>query len=392
MTGKPAVIQDDEQELDEAGNPAQPADNQDQPKGDSGAPAAAPPSEKLAHDDQDMADWRKATADAADEIAAASQAGDAAPPEADQAALPGGGGQDQPAGKDGKPQKDGQQEPGGQETIMVPKARFDKVNRTAHELARRLERTEGERDALKDLANGKGQGAQASQPAAAPEQTPEQRIAALRAEQKGLAKKFGEGEIDADEWEDQRQALDDQIWSIRESGLKAQPAQGKTGSDLYLDEKTAEIEANHPVLQTLTSEDLYYPTKYAMVWMEQNGTPYTKGDPRSILQLREVTASFCDQFYGQKASQTPGAQTPQTPAAPANGKGNGQQPQIAVTPEQRAAKLALAARHPPNLMQSPGTKQGGEAGLTPEHFANMSEDEIAALPQEVRDRIEQQGL
>jgi hypothetical protein len=323
--------------------------------------------------------------------------------------LPNGKGGDQALlgptqGKDGAPgpAQSGAHGAGAQpgtateDAVSIPKPRFDEINQRARNLAKDNIRLEAERDTLQRLIDSGRitvEGGKTSATFAAAEKTPQEQIAELQAEQRALAKQFSDGAFDADEWEEKRQGIDNRIWDLRSRSQNGANGATPKSPDLYLDEKTAEIEQQFPILQHLTKEQLQPIAKMAIAYMEFEEKPFNANDPRSVLDLRRRVAQMASQkYYLEGEEPAPDGQNNSASGAPATQPTASARPGGGVTPLQRAGKIALAASHPPNLNQSPGGTKGGLPSLTEESLVGMTTEDIAALPPEVLDRIEQQGL
>jgi len=312
------------------------------------------------------------------ELAEARKALDEAPPATEQAGQPAEqppAAQPQPTGKPaGKPDVT-------VETVMVPKARLDEVLRERAEAERRATYLQGALDAQR-MAPGAAR-PPAEQPAAQAPPSPEQRIGTVKAQRLALAKKYDDGEIDAAEFRKQDDAYEDQIWNIRQETLRpaSQPAPRQTpANDLYLEEVTERLEAQHPYTTVLADTDMQFLVMKAKESLTAEGVRLGN-DPRSLLLLRKRTAELSDTFgpmlTGKQLQPATSAANAGTPTQPAG---------MSAQAQARANKLALAASHPADIQNLGGPGQA--AGVpTQQQIAAMSDEEIAALPESTRARI-----
>lgn len=354
-------------------------------------PVSAP---EIADDDPDMVALKAAEAELEAEEKGEKPPGQAEPLAADKGALPPAlPAEAAPEGT--KPAK----EPEPAEQITIPKARFDQVRERARDAQIAAIEAKAESKTLRDLLErGVIQPHQlpgGAPPAQAPAPTIPEQVSTLREQQRALATDFEGGRIGAAEWEKQRQDVDDKILELRLNERQAQPAQNE---DLLLTERTDAIVVQYPILEHLTKAHLDPLGKIAVATMEFEGKTYNSNDPSSVLDLRQRIAKMADQAYEiegvaspSRQTQAPATEPAQAPAA-APTASTPAPAQPGVTPEQRKAKLDLAAQQPPSLTSAPGSTTGGLDGLTEESFLAMSTEEVAQLPTEVLDRIAAQGL
>lgn len=299
------------------------------------------------------------------------KAGEDPPEDPDKAAVetppaePEKDGDDKPA--EGPPANDNQPAP------MIPKARFDEVNTENARLREQNAYFKGLADARQTQPAG-------DTPAVAPPKSPEDRIAELRQQKVAFAQKFDDGEKTFAEVTAETDKLNDQEHAIREEQLRGNqtPAQpGTSGNELYLEEKTRDLESQHPYAKEIKSQDDWdFITKKAMAEFHAEGVTLPD-DARGDLMLRERMATLTDRYgpmlTGKDLSKPSDDGKPETPGGPSG------------LADARKDKLALADKHPPDLSTSgaPGTP----TEYTDEKIAGMSEDDIGELPQSVRDRL-----
>lgn len=285
-------------------------------------------------------------------------------------------GQDKPA----EPEADGGDKPGkggepdGKASPMIPKARFDEINSENARLREQLAYQHGVMEATK------GQAAGNTPPAEAPK-SPEERLAEVRQQKLELAAKYDEGEMSFAELTAETDKLVDQEDAIRAERLEpketaSQPAQSG-GDDLYLEDRTQQLEENHPYARLITAKaDWDFITAKSVEELQSDGVTLSN-DARGDMVLRERMAKLTDR-YGPALT---GKDLPKS-----NGQTQTNEPgglsQVAAA---RKEKLALAGTHPPDLSNSgsPGTA----TEYTDEKLGSMTMEEIAELPQSTRDRL-----
>ena len=199
------------------------------------------------------------------------------------------------------------------------------------------------------VAEARGQ--QNSQPAvpATPEPTPAEQMADLRRKQQALAADFDSAKITAAAWEEQRQALDDQLSDLRfkqhqPAPAPVQPAQPPT--DLTLEQHSQQLSVQYPVLNVLQSSDLEPLVALAYAQAQREGKPIQNGTATGTLDLRTRVAKLATVTYADvlaaatAAGQVVAGTAP--PAAPATPGG------LSPTAAARDATLMAAAGFPPN--------------------------------------------
>ena len=291
------------------------------------------------------------------------------------------------------------EQPGKTETKADPKNPVIPVPRS-----KLKEMKDRETDALrsaaywKGVAEGRSAGAapDATKPNEAKPLTPEQQLAAIRVQKQDLATQVDDGKLTTKEWEEKRQQLDDAEWAIREQILAAKQApqaqESSPSSDLYLEEKTVQLERDHPYAAHIT-EDAHWDflAREAARQLTVEGVKFAKGTlpPAQSLQLRTRISELKD-TYGpiwtglqlelpKKAGAAPAASV-QPAADGTKPSGLSQQAQA------RATKLEQAREAPPDLTAIGNT--GNVAGdVSPAAVAMMSDEEIAGMPKGMRDKL-----
>lgn len=243
---------------------------------------------------------------------------------------------------------------------MIPKSRLDQALRERDEMRERLARVEG---MVVAMASGR-QPPETGAPAPEPELTPEQRIEALKTDLDTLAETYEQGTIGTKDFVRQQTALQEQILDLR---VGMHSARNAPQGDTYLQEQTSRLEDEFPVLKEIAADDVE-----AIVPLARREAVKQGIDISTDLRLRRHIASFAQSYYGK--TQAPG------------GKPQGQgQPNPPLNPAANArAKLELARSAPPNLNTHAVAYSGTATGApTPEQFSQMTDDQIAALPDAV---------
>ena len=284
------------------------------------------------------------------------------------------------------------------DVIMVPKQRLDQEARARRQAEAAAIGHQAQVNLLTDLIQKghinagalQSNGAQEEPPA-----TPQERVADLQRQQREIAKKYQEGEIDLDEHVEQNQQLDNQIFEARQEIMSSDRASDdKPPVDLALQERTREIEEQHPVLNHVSREDLEYLKPIVLGKMGAEGIEM--GTPASTLELRRRIAEMASSVYADRIPEEqrkppPQTEQPQDGKQP-NGQQESRQPKADVDPQQRIDKLNLSRQQPPDIHQADGNNNSGLENLTEERILSMTTEEIENLPEALLDRIEEKGL
>lgn len=307
-----------------------------------------------------------------------------------------GGGEVGPQGREGQgeqPQGQAGEQPRDEQGRFIPKARFDEEAQRRREAeqerdAERLEKARlmGRIEAMQ-MARGQGQPAAQGQPQGQqqPAQiTPEQAIAQIKEERKSLAAKFDAGEITASEWEAQRELLDEKRDQIRDAmrapQRDAQPQQPT--EDLYLRERTAQLEATYPIVNALEADsDWAVIADITRSRLAGQGIRIDMNLPDHRLYWREQLSVTADQV-GPGLLAARGIQW-----TPPQQQTQGQPGKPAMSPDAqaRARKLELQANMPPQF--GAGVVSAGAEAVTESQISSYTEDQWDALPQSVKDKI-----
>lgn len=384
-----------EDETNPATAPIDPAAPGAQPGVDPQSAAPAPGADEDP-EDVDVIEWNQAKAamQAEDEAAAAGTTDDTAT----EGTAPQGTASPQPAAG---ANADAQGQQPGQPPQSIPYPRFVEVNQQAQENARAAAYWQGvaEARAAGVAAPTNGAGPQPQAP------TPEQQIAAIRTEAVALATRFDNGEITAAKWEAEKAALADREYAIREQVLTTRirpqeaprPQQPQIHDVLYLDSLTAKLENDHPWVKVFDRLEEEHQVNLAAEWAylrerAVDNLVSRKIDPsagdRGKYELRKEIATLATQFgpslVGALAKQhniaVPGT-------APAPAPAQGQPPQLSPAAKARLAKHEQANGAPPDLTALAGAGGTGTGEITDAQLEAMSDDDIAALPPGVRQRI-----
>lgn len=275
--------------------------------------------------------------------------------------------------------------------IMVPKERLDEALNQRDEARQQAAYHRG----LAEARTPQGQPAGNGQQPAAP--TPEQRLAEVHTAIDALAEKFDAGEITMTDFKKQERALDTKAQGIREEVLLAKvpkaatAPEGNGGDTLYLETLTADLEKNHPWVAIFdkagTDADWKYLEDTARGRLAERGVKDIKGAVGSY-ELRKEIASLTDELGPALLTTRAKAQGLTLPgqSSPPAGQPQQQQPQpLSPTAQNRLGKLQQQGNAPPDVSAMGGGSAG--AGVPDSSIAEMSDEEIAALPQATRRRL-----
>jgi hypothetical protein len=238
-----------------------------------------------------------------------------------------------------------------------------------------------------------------AQPAAQPAQptlTPKEQLAAIRQQRLDLSDKLDSGEINNRKFEEERQRLEDAEEAIRQAmaiPARAEPAPTRTGNDLYLEERTAQLETQFKYASLITDEAHWdFLQREAAKQLRAEGVVFAKGElpPAQALQLRtrisELTDTYGPLWTGKSREEVYGKAPVTKPAATATPTPGPAAP-MSPTAKARAEKLAEAREAPPDLtaVGSAGTVPGD---LSPAAITGMDdEDIIKNMPKAARDKL-----
>jgi len=344
----------------------------------------------------DPDDTALAEAQAAVEAEEAAARGQQAP-----VAEPGKTGDQQQPGQTQKPDQQPTREhtpAGGQ---MIPPERFAEVLARVHKAELEAARWRGVAEARQQQPQPQGGPQQQPQPQ---QPTADQRLAAIQTKQDELATKFDNGEITYSELTKRTRELSNQEQAIREEVLlaKVKPAaQAQQPSDLYLEDRTEAIKADHPWIdvfeQVGTDIDWKYVRDRAVANLIDKGVDVMT--PAGTLALREEAAVLMDQLgptmlsakATAKGIAIPGLQQPkpgqqQQQQPPAGQGARQQQPPLSPIAAIRKGKLDVEAGQPPNLSAMNGNN-GDASQLTDAAIEAMSEDAYDRMSEAQRMRL-----
>jgi hypothetical protein len=279
---------------------------------------------------------------------------------------------------------------------MIPKPRFDEVL---------SERDRAAQDAAywRGVAEARGQAPSPGQPPQQPQQTPEQRIAALHQNIDALATRFDNGEITMSEYTRQQRELTTQEQAIRDEALAAklkpanQPApKSSSGDELYLDTLTGQLEAAHPWVAVFDRLGQSAEPEWNYLLQRATDVLIQKGiDPGSgkiaTYELRKEVARLADELgpslIGARAQaqgiSLPGSPSPQQP----NGQVPNGKPALSSTAQARQTKLQLQNEAPPNLQALTGAPGNATGEPTAAQLEAMSDEDIGKLPDSIRRKL-----
>lgn len=248
---------------------------------------------------------------------------------------------------------------------MIPKERFDEVRQQAAY--------------WKGVAEGRASNQPQTEAAPVEQAKPADPLAEIEAKRLALADRFDAGEIGMKQYAQESGALDREVIRIAAETAKAAVPQQQPADDLFLDQITADLEAKHPYATMITApEDWAFIEAKAAAALKEAGVRLDQG-PRSDLALRQKMAELTD-VYGPTLTGKTLQPQPQQPVP------NGQKPGLSPSAQAHKDKLELAARMPPDV-SSLGATGAGKGEVTEADIERMTEEEIAALPRSIRDRI-----
>lgn len=273
--------------------------------------------------------------------------------------------------------------------IMVPKARLD-------DALQKLEEARAIGNYNKGVADTRIQMTQTTTQTE-PVKKPQELLDEIDAGRISLAEKYDNGELTYTEMRKQDLVLQKQSDAIRDGlnkidgdriRLEAVRSAKTEAMNDRLNEQAVTLEQQHPSLLMIKSDHQWdFLNQEASRMLLAEGVQLVEGDSASIAALRQRIAELADQY----APIWNGSPAP----APANG-GTSQRPQQTNTPiqpaktisrptaQQRGAKLELANQQPP---LSQGNTNGGPIEYTDQQIVGMTDDELAGLPDAVRNRF-----
>jgi hypothetical protein len=214
-------------------------------------------------------------------------------------------------------------------------------------------------------------------------------LASIKAQRAQLAQDFDDGKLTAADWEQKRQALEDQAQQMWETALLAKLPKASSENDLVLEERTAQIAAQHPyselVFPVQPDNNPIMDARRATLAAEANANvvsanpglqPGARADLLYRAELARLTDVYGPIWFPNQPKPAPANQTSATPATPG----------LSPTAQNRVNKLNLAAQQPPSLAAA-GKSGLADSGLNDAAIAKMSDDEIAVLPPQVRAKL-----
>ncbi len=214
---------------------------------------------------------------------------------------------------------------------------------------------------------------------AQPTQSPEDQVTALNAQIDELWQKGDDGELSLVEIRKQERAIEAQIKTVQgNAGGPVQPqGQHPPQLDATIETNLVRLESDYPVITALDEVQMSQFVRQAYESAQAEGKPIGAG-ALETMRLHNMAAKHAHEHYGKFYA------TPATPEAAPAAPGTPAQPQVPAAPggglspeaQARAAKMDLAAAHPPNI-NSLGTSADGQ--LSDEQISSkmdgMSEDE-----------------
>lgn len=226
----------------------------------------------------------------------------------------------------------------------------------------------GRAQALEEML--KARGTAASDKPQEQAKSPEELIADIDQEIDALAKQFDDGTITYTKLKQQERELENKKFEIRREQLKPEPVKVVAPEDLTLQERTAQLNVDYPILLELTADDLQPLVPLAYAQAKREGKPIRGGTPQGDLDLRTRVAKLATLHFG-KGTAAP-ASTTQSPQPTTGAK-----PSLSATAQAREKAGERAAEHPPNVADLGRTGGAGEptAAELLSKLDSMTEDE-----------------
>lgn len=292
------------------------------------------------------------------------------------------------------PQQGGQGQDGGDrqqpqaEPPAVPYVRFRQATQLARHTKEQLDYEKGRNDALaaeleryRTSGGQPGEGQQGQQEAP---KSPEQIIDEANQAILESARKFDAGEITLSE---QKQLELDAQRAIN-AASRPEPSQSvvpqtSLSDQRLLEEHAAGLDNQYPALSLFTPEQLNIFADQQRAAQAALGKPYADG-PAGLMKMREDVCRYADYVARSEGMTIPAARQAVAPQArtPA-------QQQLSPEAQARLNKLQLQGNLPPNPANM-GTATDG-TDISDAAIEQMTEDQIAALPAAVQNRIFNRG-
>lgn len=272
--------------------------------------------------DPDEAELKAAEAEVAAEAAAAAETPAAdATPAADPAATP-----------DATPAA----APGG-EPATVPVTALQAERQKRQDLEEAYRKQVATSVYYKGVADGRLPVPQGGEQPTQPAKT--DRIKEIRNAQRDLGKQVDAGTLSTEEYEVQRQQLEDELLEIREQRILSEAKAAIPTHDLVLEERTDKLEADHPWVKNIPDHKMSNLIPFARDHLIEQGVDFkaVAGTPKGDLLLRQAIIDVGKEMGFDKKYAQPG-----TPATPAPAAVN-----ATPTAAQVKEKVDLAAKAPP---------------------------------------------
>lgn len=254
---------------------------------------------------------------------------------------------------------------------MIPKARLDEVLRQGGELQQRLDQLAQHNAYLAGQLEAFGR-------TRAPEQQQQQEtdpVQALETQLDALADRYDQGEITLREFRSAERRLLAEQDQARAELARPDPETFavQLSRDPVVSDHLTRLQRDNPWFDRVPQDDVQdFLVPRAREALERQGIAITP-DARSTMILREAVVDLAKRV-GMDLKY--GGQQQQPAQAPALG---------GVSPQERAAKLDLQQRLPPNPSRVGSSQQIDP--MDPATLAEMSDSDLAALPASVLDRL-----
>jgi hypothetical protein len=289
-------------------------------------------------------------------------------------------------GGDGSPAPDQAPAPAAaaQPPNTVPVAAFTKVRGELNRVQRENDTLRGQAAAYMDMAKT-GNAAGETEPDVDPNVS---QLEGLKADKRAAFEKYENSEIDQDEYNDQVESLDEQMFDVRSTIRDAETAATRPSTDAApqmdsgVEQAKVQLRNQYPVMKALGNDGMTPYIEKVVAHFDTHGFKLDARNPLHVIEVQKRAAKLADDtFRNALGNPSPKPDNPD-PAA-----GNGPTPtpppgaptELSPEAKERAAKLALAGNQPPNLDdQGEGPNTGA---LTDEQIElrtnDMTEEERA---------------
>lgn len=224
--------------------------------------------------------------------------------------------------------------------------------------------------AQQQVQQGQPQQPQPGQPVQQ-QQSPEAQVEALNAQIDALWEKGDAGELSLVEIRKGERVIEKQLKALEAPvNVQQQQAPGPPQLDATIETNLVRLEAEFPVITTLSEVAMQQFVKQAYEVANNEGNPIGEG-ALETMRLHNLSAKHANdhyaKFFGAAAPAAAAPKTPQTPQPPTTPTPAVPGGALSPAAQARADKMDLAANHPPNINNLGTTAEG-----------QMSDDQIAS--------------